>query len=99
MRDQFGNVTLEEVYAYTGSGYARVTWPVMDYIATGTLDDINGRFEVLGWAKSFFSRGTMYTEWKWKINQQKIKEENRRMIDESYKYSAAYLFHVHCLVI
>lgn len=27
------------------------------YIATGLPDDANGRFEVFGWAKSFFSRG------------------------------------------
>jgi RHS repeat-associated protein len=46
-------------------------------IATELPDDPNGRFEVLGWAKSFYSRGTMYTEWKWKV-QKGPKEATRK---------------------
>ena len=37
IRDQFGNVGLEEVHAYTGSGYARTSWSVMDYDERGHL--------------------------------------------------------------
>jgi len=37
IRDQFGNAVLEEVHAYTGSGYARVSWSVMDYDERGHL--------------------------------------------------------------
>jgi hypothetical protein len=35
-------------------------------IATGLPDDPNGRFEVLGWAKSFFSRATVLRTVTWK---------------------------------
>jgi hypothetical protein len=35
-------------------------------IATGALDADNGRFEVLGWAKGFYSRGTLKREVTWK---------------------------------
>ncbi|MEN3327398.1 MAG: hypothetical protein V7638_2205 [Acidobacteriota bacterium] len=35
IRDQFGNTGLVEVYAYTGSGYSRVSWSVMDYDERG----------------------------------------------------------------
>ncbi|MCL2179126.1 MAG: hypothetical protein FWC28_08240 [Proteobacteria bacterium] len=35
-------------------------------IASGTPDDVNGRFEALGWAKSFNAKGDMTFEVKWK---------------------------------
>lgn len=35
VRDRFGNVVLQEVYAYTGTDYARVSWSVMDYDERG----------------------------------------------------------------
>jgi YD repeat-containing protein len=35
--DQFGHDVLEEVYVYTGAGYARVAWSVMDYDDRGHL--------------------------------------------------------------
>lgn len=38
-------------------------------IATGLPDDANGRFEVLGWAKSFFSRGEVTRTVTWKRGQ------------------------------
>lgn len=38
-------------------------------IATGLPDDANGRFEVLGWAKSFFSRGEVMRTVTWKRGQ------------------------------
>lgn len=31
-------------------------------IATGTSDEVNGRFEKAGWAKSFLTRGTVTRE-------------------------------------
>lgn len=37
IRDQFGNAGLEEVYVYDGSGYARVSWSVMDHDERGHL--------------------------------------------------------------
>ncbi|HSE16369.1 MAG TPA: DUF6402 family protein [Pyrinomonadaceae bacterium] len=37
IRDQFGKVGLTEVQAYTGSGYSRVSWSVMDYDERGHL--------------------------------------------------------------
>ncbi len=37
IRDQFGNVAFEEVHAYTGSGYTRVSWSAMDYDERGHL--------------------------------------------------------------
>lgn len=38
-------------------------------IATGLPDDQNGRFEVFGWAKSFYSRGTVTRTVTWKRGQ------------------------------
>ncbi len=38
-------------------------------IATGLPDDQNGRFEVFGWAKSFYSRGKVTRTVKWKRGQ------------------------------
>lgn len=35
-------------------------------IASGTSDDVNGRFEALGWAKSFNTKGQMTFEVSWK---------------------------------
>jgi RHS repeat-associated protein len=37
VRDQFGRVALEEVYAYTGSGHARVSWSATSYDDRGHL--------------------------------------------------------------
>ena len=37
VRDQFGHTVLQETYVYTGSGYARTTWSVMDYDNRGHL--------------------------------------------------------------
>lgn len=37
IRDQFGNEGLQEIYAYTGAGYSRVSWSVMDYDERGHL--------------------------------------------------------------
>jgi RHS repeat-associated protein len=47
-------------------------------IATGLPDDINGRFEVFGWAKSFYSRGSIYTESKWKVAPDKPQRGKRK---------------------
>jgi hypothetical protein len=46
-------------------------------MATGVPDDVNGRFEVFGRAKSFYSRGTMYTESKWKVAPDKRQRRKR----------------------
>jgi len=35
-------------------------------IASDTPDDVNGRFEALGWAKSFNTKGEMTFEVSWK---------------------------------
>jgi RHS repeat-associated protein len=37
VKDQFGHNALQELYVYTGSGYARVSWTVMDYDEQGHL--------------------------------------------------------------
>ncbi|AQT69306.1 RHS repeat-associated core domain protein [Anaerohalosphaera lusitana] len=40
--------------------------PAQNDIATGLPDEINGRFQRLGWAKAFFSRGKVERTVKWK---------------------------------
>lgn len=37
VRDQFGHNALQEVYAYSGTGYPRISWSVMDYDDRGHL--------------------------------------------------------------
>ena len=37
VRDQFGHEALQEVYVYSGSGYARVSWSAMTYDGRGQL--------------------------------------------------------------
>ena len=52
IRDQFGNAGLEEVHAYTGSGYSRVSWSVMDYDERGHLTQTrrsNGTVVTVTW--------------------------------------------------
>jgi RHS repeat-associated protein len=50
-------ITMEDFYNFN-KGQADVH--------TGLPDDANGRFEVLGWAKSFYSRGSLQRSLKWK---------------------------------
>jgi hypothetical protein len=38
-------------------------------IATGLPDDFNGRFELAGWAKSFYSRGKLVRTISWNAGQ------------------------------
>ena len=37
---------------------------------TGLGDDVNGRFEELGWARSFETSGSMTKTYTWKVGQQ-----------------------------
>ena len=37
VRDQFGHTSLNETHVYTGSGYTRTTWAVIDYDSRGHL--------------------------------------------------------------
>jgi RHS repeat-associated protein len=62
-------ITMEDFYNFNKGDHD---------IATGLPDDINGRFEVFGWAKSFYSRGTLYTEWKWKVAPDKPQRRKRK---------------------
>ena len=52
VRDQFGQVVLQEVYVYTGAGYSRINWSVMDYDDRGHLIQtrrINGTVVTATW--------------------------------------------------
>ena len=40
------------------------------YYVTGLGDDVNGRFEELGWARSFETSGSMTKTYTWKVGQQ-----------------------------
>jgi RHS repeat-associated protein len=52
VRDQFGHVVLQEIYVYTGTGYSRIGWSVMDYDDRGHLTQtrrINGTVVTATW--------------------------------------------------
>lgn len=39
-------------------------------ISSGTPDEVNGRFEELGWGKSFHSSGSLTRTYTWKVGEQ-----------------------------
>lgn len=74
VRDQFGQTVLQETYAYTGSGYARTTWSVMDYDSRGHLTQTRN------------SNGTVTsTVWNGDLKLSEIDEDG---IETTYTYDA-----------
>jgi RHS repeat-associated protein len=74
VRDQFGNIVLEETYVYNGAGYERIAWTVNDFDTRGhILTTRNSRGEV------------STTVW---VGDHKSSEINTAGVETTYEYDS-----------